>query len=37
MEKLGLTAKAVNSVTKAEKECEGTNIWTFLETKINVP
>ncbi|KIM36099.1 hypothetical protein M413DRAFT_45619, partial [Hebeloma cylindrosporum] len=36
MEKLGLTAKAVNAVTKAEHDREGTNIWTLVETKINV-
>jgi hypothetical protein len=36
MRELGLTAKAVNSVTKAEEDKNGANIWKLVESKISV-
>ncbi|KAF8185693.1 P-loop containing nucleoside triphosphate hydrolase protein [Pholiota molesta] len=36
MSMLGLTAKAVNGVTKAEEDKKGSNIWQLVESKITV-
>jgi hypothetical protein len=36
MTQLGLTAKAVNAVTKGEAEKEGKNIWALVELETNV-
>lgn len=36
MQELGLTAKAVNSITKAEEDKNGMNIWKLVESKICV-
>ncbi|KAF8958801.1 P-loop containing nucleoside triphosphate hydrolase protein, partial [Flammula alnicola] len=36
MRKLGLTAKTVNSITKAEEDRKGSNIWQLVESLINV-